>query len=257
MNIDNTSSIEEGDTKGKSRYNKWILIAGIFLAPVVLFGTSHIISRMLNMFGGITIEVAAIFSMLGFLIAATLYTAIIGELKNFRSFLRLKNFEWRHVTTGLFSAVTLYIIVTAISILAAIIGESNGTEIGSNSTSDNLASLSIASYLLISILIVGFLTPIAEELFFRGALLGSLVQQSKSKLLRISSVFAVGIFFSLMHFQAPTGTVSDWTAVIIPGLVGLAAGFLTLIYDSLYPAIFTHLFYNGIVVTFIGFSTFG
>lgn len=239
-------------------YSKLIAVAGILLAPVVLIATIYLISVALSTFtDGVTVQISVTFSMLGFLIATVLYAALLGKLKTLLSFLKLKSFHWQHITTGLFTAIMLYIVATMISIVALAIGESNNTEAGANNTSSNLGSLDLPSYLLISVLFVAFLTPIAEELFFRGAVLGSLVQDSKNKIIRFLSVAFVSIFFALMHFQEPTGTVSDWTAVIVPGTVGLAAALLTLKYDSLYPAIFTHIFYNGTVAAIIGLGTFG
>lgn len=238
-------------------YSKWLALAGVALAPVVLFGTIYLISFALGTFtDGINIQISVMFSMAGFLVATVLYAALTGKLKTLVSFVKLKNFHWQHITTGLFTAIMLYIVATMISIVALAIGDSTNTEAGANNTSSNLGSLDLANYLLVSVLFVALLTPIAEELFFRGAVLGSLVQDSKNKIVRFLSVAYVSIFFAMMHFQEPTGTVSDWTAVIIPGMVGLAAALLTLRTDSLYPAIFTHIFYNGIVALIIGLNTF-
>lgn len=239
-------------------YSKLIAVAGVLLAPIVLFATIYLISLALSSFsGGVNIQISVMFSMLGFLIATLLYAALVGKLKTITSFLKLKNFHWQHITTGLFTAIMLYIVATMISIVAVLIGETNNTEAGANNTSSNLGSLDFPTYLLISTLFVALLTPIAEELFFRGAVLGSLVQDSKNKIVRFLSVAYVSVFFAMMHFQEPTGTVSDWTAVIVPGTVGLAGALLTLKYDSIYPAIFTHIFYNGTVAIIIGLGTFG
>lgn len=241
-----------------ARYSKLLALAGILFAPVVLFGTIYLISVALSSLpSGVNIQISVMFSMLGFLVATVLYATLIGKMKTLASFLKLKNFHWQHITTGLFTAIMLYVIATMIAIVALAVGESTDTEAGANNTSSNLGSLDIGSFLLISVLFVALLTPIAEELFFRGAVLGSLVQDSKNKIVRFLSVAFVTVFFAMMHFQEPTGTVSDWTAVIVPGTVGLAAALLTLKYDSLYPAIFTHIFYNGTVAIIIGMGTFG
>lgn len=86
---------------------------------------------------------------------------------------------------------------------------------------------------------VAILTPIAEELFFRGFLLSLYAKKVK---------FLVGIFvsaalFGLAHLQL---NVSVDTL-----LFGIALGLLTWQTESIYPAIALHILKNGLALTAI------
>lgn len=89
----------------------------------------------------------------------------------------------------------------------------------------------LASLELSPLPVLGFaaLTAIAEELFFRGALLSLL------------GVWAQALLFGLLHPVPLRG----WSYMVFSAAAGLAFGYLTLSTGSLWPAIFAHFLVNA------------
>ncbi|MBG02153.1 MAG: hypothetical protein CL470_07780 [Acidimicrobiaceae bacterium] len=92
------------------------------------------------------------------------------------------------------------------------------------------------------IVFVGVFTPVAEELFFRGLLYGSLRKKlnlTGAKCIWASMIISSAVF-SLVHFQ--------W--ILIPALFGVGIVF-NLIYEKtgrLGPAIWAHAGFNGVTL---------
>ena len=86
---------------------------------------------------------------------------------------------------------------------------------------------------------VAFLTPIAEELFFRSFLLSLYAK----KVQFLVGIFAGAALFGLAHWQL---NVSVDTF-----LFGIALGLLTWQTESIYPAIALHMLKNGLALTSI------
>ena len=92
------------------------------------------------------------------------------------------------------------------------------------------------------IFFVGIFTPIAEELFFRGLLYGSLRKRlnlTGTKCIWVSMIISSAVF-SLVHFQ--------W--ILLPALFGVGIVF-NLIYEKtgrLGPAIWAHAGFNGVTL---------
>ncbi len=93
--------------------------------------------------------------------------------------------------------------------------------------------------LLFMVIGVAILTPIAEELFFRGLLLSLYAKKTKFLL----GIFVGALLFGLAHWQL---NVSVDTF-----LFGVALGLLTWQTESIYPAIILHMFKNGLALTAI------
>ncbi len=81
-------------------------------------------------------------------------------------------------------------------------------------------------------LTVVVLTPLFEEMIFRGALL----QSFSKKLGIINSIIFTSLFWAFMH------AVMSWTIQIF--ILGLLLGVLTYIYNSIIPALIIHMVYN-------------
>lgn len=197
-----------------------------------------------------------------FLLAAFGYLLLTGQIKRSWSVLKLTEFKWRYVLIGLGAAIGTYMVAIIVGMIAVFIsgpdivsGGDGGGGVGQNNTTEVISGLAQSQSLLILGFLIAILAPLAEEIFFRGALLGALVQESKSKWVKIGSLLIVSVVFALFHYQGATGTIADALAVITPGIVGLAAGALALGFKSLYPAIFTHIFYNAGVALIIFSST--
>ena len=92
------------------------------------------------------------------------------------------------------------------------------------------------------IVFVGLFTPVAEELFFRGLLYGSLRKRlnlSPRRCVWVSAIIASAIF-SIVHFQ--------W--ILLPALFGVGLVF-NILYEKtgrLTPAIWAHAAFNGVTL---------
>lgn len=204
-----------------------------------------------------------LFSSGSFLLAAFGYLLLTGQIKRSWSVLKLTKFKWKYVLVGFGSAIGAYMVAIIVGMIAVFIsgpdlvsgGDGSGGGVGQNNTTEVIGGLAQSQSLLLLGFLIAILAPLAEEIFFRGALLGALVQESKSKWVKIASLILVSIVFAMFHYQGATGTIADALAVVTPGIVGLTAGALALGYKSLYPAIFTHIFYNAGVALIIFGST--
>lgn len=86
---------------------------------------------------------------------------------------------------------------------------------------------------------VVILTPIAEELFFRGLLLSLYVKRVKFYV----GIFVGAILFGLAHWQ--------WNVSLDTVIFGVALGLLTWQTESIYPAIFLHFLKNSLALIVI------
>ena len=92
--------------------------------------------------------------------------------------------------------------------------------------------------LIVGILIIGILTGIAEELFFRGALQNIFMTMPKVK--KHFAIWAVAVIFSFMHFQ--------FFGFIPRVLLGAYFGYLIWWTGSIWVPIIAHAFNNSLVV---------
>lgn len=114
-----------------------------------------------------------------------------------------------------------------------------------------------------------FVGPVIEEIFFRGFVLQAGMNSFRKgkeladsigetsgvvykinkffyKAAPILSLIVTSVIFGFMHFQGGPGS---WYTVLVTGLLGLFMGIVTLKFKRLGPAIFAHIFFNGINVT--------
>ncbi len=89
--------------------------------------------------------------------------------------------------------------------------------------------------LMFAFLLVGVLPAVAEEFFFRGAVMSAWERRGKARALVVSS-----LLFALMH-----GSVSALPAHIAAGFV---LGAVVLISDSIYTGMLYHFIYNSFMV---------
>lgn len=102
-------------------------------------------------------------------------------------------------------------------------------------TTQILLSDSSFAGLTSGILVIGIIGPVAEEIFFRGALQNSLYGPHKWK-----AVWWTALIFSLLHFQM-YGFLPRF-------LLGLWFGYLYLWSSSLWPSILAHVLNNSATV---------
>jgi len=243
---------EEDFLEEKPRPYSWKRgLAGLLLLPVLFLMVSFVLVKIV-IASKIPLDQTAGFALTSssFLIAALVYLLITGRAKRILSSLRLQRFHFHYIPVGLGAAVLTYIVAITIGIignsLLANMGDAKAQ--GANSTSETITTLSQSH----SIFYLGFfivvLAPICEEIFFRGAFLGSLAQDTRNNWIRVPAAIIVSVAFGFAHFQGFTGTLADVLAVVTPGLVGVTGVILTLKFKSLYPAMLNHMFYNGFVL---------
>lgn len=93
-----------------------------------------------------------------------------------------------------------------------------------------------------SLLIVGVLTPLAEELFFRGALMGWMML---TRFPRWSVILLPALLFAIMHLN-PVGILPIFFLALLLGYLRWATG-------SLWPSVALHMFNNLLVLGIYGF----
>lgn len=87
-----------------------------------------------------------------------------------------------------------------------------------------------------TVLVVGLLGPVLEEVALRGVLLGALERRVGA----VAAVALTAVAFSLLH-------VSAWSFVPLTAL-GLALGWLAVRSRSLWPAVILHVAYNALIL---------
>lgn len=121
-----------------------------------------------------------------------------------------------------------------------------GMEDSASSAVDGLFSGNTVGDLIVGILIVGVLTGIAEELFFRGALQNLFMSMPNVK--KHFAIWAVAFIFSFMHFQ--------FFGFLPRLLLGAYFGYLLWWSGSVWLPIIVHAFNNSLVVLVSWFAVY-
>lgn len=251
---DSVITVQEKTKQSDSVLNSVLrLIFGLLLLPALLIVIIQLtVGFVVNAKGELNQILSFLLSAGSFIFAAVLYVLVTGKIKTIFSFLKLNNFKWMHILVGSLTALATYALAILAGMVASLLVTENAEDgIGQNSTTETINGLTQSHSIVLIGLLIALLAPVGEEIFFRGAMLSSIVQDNSPKWIKVVGVILVAIIFGLFHMQEPTGTPADFIAVITPALVGLTSGIVTLIFNSLYPAIFTHMFYNGVVLLMI------
>lgn len=240
----------ETEATAKRPYSLWLGLGGALLGFLLPYAAGNGLSYLLMAVGvqELAAGVDLFFSSVSFALAVVLFITFAGKWRTVRDFLSLRNFHWKQLILAAVSAIALYAIAICLGIISWKISEATGVSLGENQTTQKIsAAVGSATFVLIS-LVAALTAPLVEELFFRGALLSSLVQEKTSKLLRIGAVVFVAALFGWFHTQGFDGSVASWMAMLVPAVVGAWCAMLTLKTKSIYPAIMTHMLYNSIVL---------
>ena len=97
--------------------------------------------------------------------------------------------------------------------------------------------------LITTLILVGFLGPIAEEIFFRGFVLPGLIKRFGV----IRSLLLSSLLFGIFHF--------DPGAIVPTFILGLALGWVYLKTGALWPAIFAHGLHNSLAIMLAKYAT--
>jgi membrane protease YdiL (CAAX protease family) len=136
-----------------------------------------------------------------------------------------KNVIW---LTPILSILYVSLLVLAMSVLMALSPQIAGQE---QEVSNVIQSI-LGWELILMVLAVGFLTPVAEEVFFRGLL----IPMYAKKLKVWTSIIIPAALFGLAHGQVNVGLDTF--------IFGIILGYLTYRTASIYSAIFLHALKN-------------
>ncbi|GAA5093746.1 hypothetical protein GCM10025760_24280 [Microbacterium yannicii] len=128
-------------------------------------------------------------------------------------------------------------------------------EVVSPTTGSLLAGFGGASLGGIAVLIVGaaIVTPIVEELYFRGLIVPAVAEASAGAgriVAAVTSVVVSTVAFVALHYIASNGAAS-WPALIGPAAVSVGCGILFLLTGRLGGPIVAHVVFNAIGVALL------
>lgn len=220
------------------------------LSPVILLFVGVVVAIPAVITYGTEISIIPAFLMTVFMQVFTIGILLLAtsNFRNTRDILRLKNFKMKHLAYG--SAVA-GLFFFGLILIQAIVSQF-GIETSNSETTESFNALSGVWRYVALFGFVSALGPIVEELFFRGTILGLLLQgygvsdSGDEKLTSpkvVSSIFFVSAFFSLMHYQGFSSAM-DFITLGVSFFFSAAVSILTIRSKSLYPAIASHILYN-------------
>ena len=199
----------------------------------------------------------------------------------FKDNFRLNNFKPMDIAFGAGIAVVMVGFQQLVLTGLPQIFPSLTAEFEAADNSGTFKSLDGAWFWVIGLGMVTLVGPICEELFFRGFLLRGfsnhygyknsgrnmdvleegLAEQAiglKSMMVSYRSfthkyryvlaIIASSLLFGLVHFQG------SWITTLMTGILGLVFAIVTIKFKKLYPAIFGHIFHNGIIFAMLALS---
>ncbi len=150
--------------------------------------------------------------------------------------------EARHVW-GIAAGMVLQVAVALLTLpLVQLLSEDDGPQQEIARLGAELTNWEIALFALL----VAVVTPVFEEIVYRGMLLGRLVKSMS----RRNAVLISSAVFALTHLLDPNAIL------VVPGLflVGLALGYLALRAGNIGLPIFAHMGTNGLAVLFLAYG---
>lgn len=212
-----------------------LMILGLVLAG----GVQHLLAMITQNHVAVARIAVVAQDLLAFILPAVIAALLISPLP--ADFLMIKRLpEGRKLLLAIAGLCLLFPIVEAVNYLCRLIpwGESvMELEAQANATIALVCGFHSIPNLIISILIVGVLTGLAEELFFRGALQQILRTKPINAHL---AVWLAAILFSLMHIQ-PVGFLPR-------AILGAYFGYVSIWTGSLWTAAICHAINNTVAL---------
>ena len=227
-----------GASPGSSSFYRrpWVAlllaVAGIFVAALVVAGWRGVpaepwVARALD-----------IVVLLSPLVAAVVLAIALAASRGFFRRVVL-GWRWTDAVLGLAAGLVMRAIIE-------LVAPTSGTLVG------GFGIVSVAAIVVFAIGAV-FITPVVEELFFRGIVLAALLDLCAS-LGRVMAA-VVGIAVSSAAFVAlhvsPLGGSVAWGTVLAPLLVGLGCGILFALTRRLAAGVVAHVVFNAIGVALL------
>ncbi len=216
-----------------------VLAFGIIVGPLLALIAVGVVG------GSSAIEDVSPLALLAAQAAASLVAvAVASRFRGSRSWRTDFGFkiEARHVW-GIGAGMVLQVAVALLTLpLVQLLSEDDGPQQEIARLGAELTNWEIALFALL----VAVVTPVFEEIVYRGMLLGRLVKSMG----RRSAVLISSGVFALTHLLDPNAIL------VVPGLflVGLALGYLALRAGNIGLPIFAHMGTNGLAVLFLAYG---
>lgn len=218
-------------------------IMGIFSLPLLLI-ISTIIALPIVLLSAFTFSTGIIMTVAAEIITICIALAYTKGFKDWRVKLRLQNFNTKNIVLSFGLGVVMMILLQ----VCVVIVSNFGGKIESSDTSVSLESLHGISRYIILYLMVPFLVPMLEEIFFRGYTMGFIADSFENK----KKGFIIGLIissiaFSLAHFQG-LSSFNDVFLLIWIGLIAVVNGIIMWRTNSVFNAMALHVGYNSVTV---------
>lgn len=222
---------------------KNLLTAIVSIPSLVLFGA--LIGLPLILVFGLNVTTSLIATILAELVIVMIAIFYTKNVINWKSYLRLHNFDVRNIFTGVFVGVFLWVALQAVSFALGL----TGNNVESSDTSQSIVSYTGLTGLITMVFIVPFFVPFAEELFFRGMLLRSFEKGMNNKYNKILAIVFSSVLFGLAHFQGFSGFADVFVVVWIT-LMSIIMGYYAMKTDSIWTSFSIHATYNFVTILF-------
>lgn len=219
-----------------------IAVASFF---VMAFVGTIIANYAIWVFGGISITVGVIATILAEIVVILMALYVTKKNTQWRSYLMLGNFKWRNVLIGAGVGVVLY----SLQIVATLSLALAGVRVSSSDTSNALTALGGFERFAVLMVVVPFVVPFIEEVFFRGVIMNLIARsfdESKRRRGAIWGIVISSLVFILPHLQG-FSTVSDWYVIISIAVSGTIFAILAWRTQSVFTSYAAHVSYNLII----------
>lgn len=188
--------------------------------------------------------------------------SVDGNVSSFRTW-------WSVILSAALAAVVSFLLIQAFGLIARLVTKG---DIASNDSSEGITEVLVQLFhgqgslpwtVWVTIFITAFITPVLEEMLFRGVVTKSLLESSFAKTptgehtkMRSSMVCLVGGFvFGLTHLIGVASVPEAWLTLAGMTVLGWAFGLLDMRFRSVIPSMMSHVLYNCLVLGLMIAST--
>lgn len=238
-------AIEKDSTVNRAKATKkfpMLMIMAMFSLPL-FYLTSIAVAVALSV-----VDISPIVKGVGNAVIAEVLIIIFAlfvtdQLRNrqWKTILGLSNFKWSNLVYGALIGFGLYVVLQIAHLILSLLTE----PVGSSNTSESLGTTEGNARFIVLLLVVPFIVPFVEEVFFRGYILGFIRKSemfTKKVSLIAGSVISI-LFFTALHVQG-FSTVGDWFVIGWISFFALVQVFLTIRTGSIWMAFGSHMLYN-------------
>lgn len=236
----------------------WFVLSNVLgLVVLVALAAAGTIELRADMDTADIMEVAGLWLLVATAVAGLVgfvgWTWIVGRWKGTGSLRHDQGlaFRWVDLGWGLAGGVASLVISMIIGVLWVVI---TGDAEAPTNTDDILGEQSIGlGAALVMLLAVGIAVPFAEEVFFRGLLLGSL----RKRWGVWSAAVVSSLVFGSLHALSGGGLTEGLFVASVTALFGMVFALLRVLTGRLGPAIVAHMLNNSVSVVVVVASQWG